>query len=179
MPKFKLTPKRSKPSQSDSAKKMYAIPSIVNRINTRELCRVVTRNTSTAPTEAEATFNLVCEAIPRELQMGNSVQLGSLGWLRLSFGSVGVDDVKDFDAASMIRNVRVVFTPSKELMNSIKTGLSFENVGVIEEGFTFPSIKAYQDYKTTGQLPVTGGGGSTTQPGGEDSDDTGSDGSFG
>lgn len=111
--------------------------------------------------------------------MGNSVQLGSLGWLRLSFGSVGVNDVKDFDAASMIRNVRVVFTPSKELMNSIKTGLSFENVGVIEEGFTFPSIKAYQDYKTTGQLPVTGGGGSTTQPGGEDSDDTGSDGSFG
>ena len=84
MPKFKLTPKRSKPSQSDSAKKMYAIPAIVNRINTRELCRVVTRNTSTAPTEAEATFNLVCEAIPRELQMGNSVQLGSLGWLRLS-----------------------------------------------------------------------------------------------
>ena len=50
---------------------------------------------------------------------------------------------------------------------------------MIEEGFTFPSIKAYQDYKTTGQLPVTGGGGSTTQPGGEDSDDTGSDGSFG
>ena len=67
----------------------------------------------------------------------------------------------------------------EELMNSIKTGLSFENVGVIEEGFTFPSIKAYQDYKTTGQLPVTGGGGSTTQPDGEDSDDTGSDGSFG
>lgn len=179
MPKFKLMPKKSKPGQPDSAKKMYAIPSVVNRINTRELCKVVTRNTSTAPTEAEATFSLVCDAIPRELQMGNSVQLGSLGWLRLSFGSVGVDDVKDFDAASMIRNVRVVFTPSKELMNSIKTGLSFENVGVIEEGFTFPSIKAYQDYKATGQLPVTGGGGSTTQPGGEDSDDTGSDGSFG
>lgn len=179
MPKFKLMPKKSKPGQPDSAKKMYAIPSVVNRINTRELCKVVTRNTSTAPTEAEAIFSLVCDAIPRELQMGNSVQLGSLGWLRLSFGSVGVDDVKDFDAASMIRNVRVVFTPSKELMNSIKTGLSFENVGVIEEGFTFPSIKAYQDYKTTGQLPVTGGGGSTTQPGGEDSDDTGSDGSFG
>lgn len=179
MAKFKLTPKMSKPGQADSEKKIYAIPSIMNRIDTRELCKVVTRNTSTAPTEAEATFSLVCDAIPRELQMGNSVQLGSLGWLRLSFGSIGVDDVKDFDAASMIRNVRVVFTPSKELMNSIKTGLSFENVGVIEGGFTFPSIKAYQDYKTTGQLPVTGGGGSTTQPGGEDPDDTGSDGSFG
>ena len=132
----------------------------------------MTRNTTTAPTEAESTFNLVCDGIVHELQQGNSVQLGELGWLRLSFSSEGVDDLTKFNAASMIKNVKIVFTPSKTLMADIKNGLEFENVGVVDEGFTFPSTKAYLDYKQTGQLPVQGGTGTTPGTGeGEDDGD--------
>ena len=168
--KFKFTKKLKKPFAPAEGTNWRAIPVTTNRLTTRSVCKVVTRNTTTAPTEAESTFNLVCDGIVHELQQGNSVQLGELGWLRLSFSSEGVDNLEDFNAASMIKNVKIVFTPSKTLMADIKNGLEFENVGVVDEGFTFPSTKAYLDYKQTGQLPVQGGTGTT--PGiGEDEDD--------
>ena len=116
----------------------------------------------------------VCDGIVHELQQGNSVQLGELGWLRLSFGSEGVEDLTQFDAATMIKNVKIVFTPSKALMAEIRKDLVFENAGVVEEGFTFPTTKAYLDYKQTGQLPTPGGSGT----GGSDDDDSGQ-GTFG
>ena len=155
MAKFKLTQKKN-PMKKDEPAKWYAIPSVVNRLTTRTVCKVVTRNTTTAPTEAESTFNLVCDGIVHELQQGNSVQLGELGWLRLSFGSEGVEDITKFDAASMIKNLKVVFSPSKTLLSSIEQGLEFENVGVVSDGFTFPSTKSYLKYLETGKLPVPG-----------------------
>ena len=171
MAKFKISQKKN-PVHKDEPAKWYAIPSIVNRLTTRTVCKVVTRNTTTAPTEAESTFNLVCDGIVHELQQGNSVQLGELGWLRLSFGSEGVEDITKFDAASMIKNLKVIFSPSKTLLSSIEQGLQFENVGVVSEGFTFPSTKSYLKYLETGKLPTPGdddeeeeeGGG--TEPGG-------------
>ena len=170
--KYKLGKKPKNPSDLEQGMSWRALPVIVNRLSTRSVCKVVTRNTTTAPTEAESTFNLVCDGIVHELQQGNSVQLGELGWLRLSFGSEGVDNLEDFNAASMIKNVKIVFTPSKTLMADIKNGLEFENVGVVDEGFTFPSTKAYLDYKQTGQLPVQGGTGTTPGTGeGEDDGD--------
>ena len=155
MAKFKLTQKKN-PMKKDEPAKWYAIPSVVNRLTTRTVCKVVTRNTTTAPTEAESTFNLVCDGIVHELQQGNSVQLGELGWLRLSFGSEGVEDLTKFDAASMIKNLKVIFSPSKTLLSSIEQGLEFENVGVVSEGFTFPSTKSYLKYLETGKLPTPG-----------------------
>ncbi len=168
MAKFKMTSKKN-PMKKDEAGKWYAIPSVVNRLNTRAVCKVVTRNTTTAPTELESSFNLVCDGIPHELQQGNSVALGSLGTLRLSFGSVGVDKIEDFNAATMMKNVKVLFTPSKELMSAIKDGLTFENVGVVEEGFTYPSVKAYQDYKVATR--TEGGGSGSGSGSGSDGDE--------
>ena len=141
--KFKFAKKRKNPTKPQEGDQWHAIPVTTNRLTTRSLCKVVTRNTTTAPTEAESTFNLVCDGIVHELQQGSSVQLGELGWLRLSFGSEGVEDLTQFDAASMIRNVKIIFTPSKTLMADIKNGLEFENVGVVDEGFTFATTKAY------------------------------------
>lgn len=161
MAKFKLSFKKN-PQKKDDSGKWYAIPSVSNRLDTRAVCKVVTRNTTTAPTELESSFNLVCDGIPHELQQGNSVRLGSLGTLRLGFSSEGVENPADFNAGSMIKNVKVIFTPSKELMSAVKEGLSFENVGVVEEGFTYPTLKDYLEYKVT----TRGEGGSTTPGGG-------------
>ena len=155
--KFKFARKSKKPFNPAEGMCWHAIPTVGNRLSTRAVCKLITRNTSTAPTEAESAFNLVCDGIVHELQQGNSVQLGELGWLRLSFGSDGVDDLGQFNAATMIRDVRIVFTPSKTLMADIRNGLQFENVGVVDGGFTFPSTKSYLEYKQTGQLPVATG----------------------
>ena len=159
--KYKLT-QRKNPIKKTDTPLWYAIPSTVNRQTTRAVCKTVTRNTTTAPTELESSFNLVVDGIPHELQQGNSVQLGRLGWLRLSFGSEGVENIKEFNPSSMIKNIKVVFTPSKELLADIKKDLTFENVGVVEGGFTFPDTRSYLKYKETGQLPVQGGTGSGT-----------------
>lgn len=152
MVKFKYT-KRRNPQKKDEAPKWYATPTIVNRMATRSVCKAVTKNTTYSPTEVEASFNLVCDSVPFQLQQGNSVQLGRLGWIRLGFGSEGVLDFKDFNPQSMIKNIKVIFTPSKELLNDIKQGLTFENVGVVENGFTYPSTKAYNEYTITGRKP--------------------------
>lgn len=160
MAKFKLSLKKN-PQKKDEPGKWYAIPTVTNRLDTRAVCKVVTRNTTTAPTELESSFNLVCDGIPHELQQGNSVRLGSLGTLRLSFSSTGVENPADFNASGMIKNVKVVFTPSKELMAAIKDGLAFENVGVVEDGFTYPSVKAYQEYKVATRGEGGGGGASS------------------
>ena len=109
---------------------------------------------------------------PSDLEQGMSWRALPVIVNRLSFSSEGVDNLEDFNAASMIKNVKIVFTPSKTLMADIKNGLEFENVGVVDEGFTFPSTKAYLDYKQTGQLPVQGGTGTTPGTGeGEDDGD--------
>lgn len=151
MAKYKLALKKD-PNKRNESGKWYAIPITVNSLDTR----AVTRNTTVAPTELETSMNLVCDGIPALLQQGNSVRIGSLGTLRLSFGSTGVENIDDFNAATMIKNAKIVFTPSKELKAAVQEGLSFENAGVIEEGFTYPSVQDYKKYKVADR---PGGGG--------------------
>lgn len=156
MVKFKLAFKKN-PQKRDEPGKWYANPIVSNALDTRAVCRAVTRNTTVAPTELEASMSLVCDGIPAQLQQGNSVRIGSLGTMRLSFGSAGAENIDAFNAATMIKNVKVIFTPSKELMGAIHDGLSFENAGVIEEGFTYASIKAYKEYQVSTRGEEGGG----------------------
>ena len=151
MAKYKVALKKD-PNKRNESGKWYAIPITVNSLDTR----AVTRNTTVAPTELETSMNLVCDGIPALLQQGNSVRIGSLGTLRLSFGSTGVENIDDFNAATMIKNAKIVFTPSKELKAAVQEGLSFENAGVIEEGFTYPSVQDYKKYKVADR-PAGGG----------------------
>ncbi len=165
MAKYKFV-KRKNPLKPQEGSLWYANPLITNRLETRAICKNLARNTTLSASELEFAFGTVCDAVPEQLAQGNSVQLGRLGWLRLSFGSEGVADIKDFDAATMIKNLKVVLTPSKELLEMLKQLLTFENAGVVENGFTFTTTRAYEEYKETGQLPVEGGS-STPDTGGE------------
>lgn len=136
------------PQKKEDPGKWYGSPVVGNRLNTTNVCKYVTRNTTLSPVELETGFKLVCDAIPSLLKQGDSVQLGNLGILRLSYGSQGVDNIEDFNT-SMIKDVRVIFTPSRELMNAIKDGLTFENVGVTANGFTFASVQDYKNFDVT------------------------------
>ena len=160
MTKYRLR-KIKNPLKKDDPGKWHGAPITENRMNTRNVCKSVTRNTTIAPTELETSFNLVCDGIPPLLQQGNSVQLGSLGTLRLSYGSKGVDNIEDFNT-SLIKDVRVIFTPSKELMNAIKDGLTFENAGVTANGFIFSSVQDYKNFEVTKR--TEGGGGEDDRP---------------
>lgn len=159
MAKFRFR-KIKNPQKKDDQGKWYGAPVVGTRWDTRAVCKHVTRNTTIAPTELESGFNLVCDAVPVLLKQGDSVQLGSLGTLRLSFGSLGVDNIEDFNT-SMIKEARVIFTPSKELMNGIRDGLTFENAGVTASGFTFASVQDYKNFEVTKR---TEGGGGDDRP---------------
>lgn len=167
MARYKFV-QRKTPLKQQENPLWYAIPVTTQRLATRNICKNVARNTTLSASELELAFSIVCDAVPEQLAAGNSVQLGRLGWMRLSFGSEGVADIKDFDAATMMKNIKVVFTPSKELMEEIKKDISFENVGVVENGFTFATTRAYEEYKETGQLPVEGGAQTPGTGGGSD-----------
>jgi len=77
---------------------------------------------------------------------GVSVTIGSLGKLRLSFGSEGVTDIDDFDAKTMIRNAKFVFTPSKELKAALAEA-EFELEGVVEDGVKYGTMASYKAAK--------------------------------
>ena len=151
------------PQKKDDQGKWYGAPVSTNRMNSHEVCRSVTHNTTIAPAELETCFNLVCDGVPDLLKQGNSVQLGNLGYLRLSQGSLGVENIEDFNT-SMIKDIRVIFTPSKELMNAIKDGLTFENAGVTANGFTFASVQDYKNYEVTKREEGGGSSGGGDRP---------------
>jgi hypothetical protein len=93
--------------------------------------------------------------------------VNGLGTFRLSFGSEGVEDITKFKAAEMIKNLRIIFTPDKQLQEDILSNVTFENAGVVEDGFTYPSLKDYLK-KVVSDRPATGDGGNSGGTGGGD-----------
>jgi hypothetical protein len=58
------------------------------------------------------------DVIPKYLFMGKSISLGELGTMRVSFGSEGVEEAKDFGAGK-INGIKIVFTPGVELKKQL------------------------------------------------------------
>ena len=61
----------------------------------------------------------------------------------------------------MIKNPRLIFTPSKEFRESVLNGIQFQNAGVLEDDISYASLADYKRAKG-----ITSGGSST---GGEES----------
>ena len=71
------------------------------------------------------------------------VQLGELGSIRLEYGSEGVAEPEDFHPRLM-RSARVVFPPSKKLMQEVRRHLSYEPGGIVADGVAFGSVESYR-----------------------------------
>lgn len=164
MQKYKLV-KRGNPSKPDAPKKWYAIPVSYEAQSVKVMTRAATENTTTAPIELEGSLELLGEYAKQQLLQGHTVRVGNLGTLRITFKSAGVDDITTFNAGQMIREPRIIFTPSKELRESVVQNLQFQNGGVLEDGVSYASLSDYKRAKG-----ITGGGsdnpGSGGNPGG-------------
>ena len=71
----------------------------------------------------------------------------------------------------MIKNPRILFTPSKEFRDTIVKNLQFENGGVLDGDINYASLADYKKAKgiTGGTTTEPGGSsGGGTEPGGED-----------
>lgn len=135
------------------------------------MTRAATENTTTAPIEMEAALELLGRHARQQLQQGHTVRVGDLGTIRVSFKSDGVENITDFNAGAMIKNPRIIFTPSKEFRESVLQGIQFQNAGVLDEGISYASLSDYKKAKgiTSGGSDDSGGssigGGGTGEDG--------------
>lgn len=151
MYKYKLV-KKINPQDKAAPKKWYAIPISEVPQTVKAMTRAATENTTTAPIEMEAALELLGRHARQQLQQGHTVRVGDLGTIRVSFKSDGVEDITDFNAGAMIKNPRIIFTPSKEFRESVLQGIQFQNAGVLDEGISYASLSDYKKPRVL--LPV-------------------------
>jgi len=133
-------------SEDKKGKKWYAIPASKGSLSADETAALAVADTTLSKGEYKHVMEVSSEKLIPAVIRGVSVTIGSLGKLRLSFGSEGVANIDDFDAKTMIRNAKFVFTPSKELKAALAEA-EFELEGVVEDGIKYGTMASYKAAK--------------------------------
>lgn len=156
--------KRINPNTKE--KLWYAVPASKGVMDIDETARMATADTTLSKGEYKHVMEVTGEKLMPLILSGITVTIGNLGKLRLSFSSTGVADIEEFDAKTMIKGAKFIFTPSKEMKEAL-AGATFEMEGVVEDGVKYGSKASY--YEVKGTAP----GGGTTEPGDGDGNDDG------
>jgi predicted histone-like DNA-binding protein len=98
--------------------KWYASPVNEGKITKTDLAKEIVNISSLSRGNVSNVIESLLDVIPKYLLMGRSISLGELGTMRISFGSEGVEEAKDFNA-SKINGVKIVFTPGVELKKQL------------------------------------------------------------
>jgi predicted histone-like DNA-binding protein len=115
---------RRNPAKKDAPKQFYASAQKTGDLTYDEIKKEISlRTTATAGDVALVIESLISD-ITSGLKAGKAVFLDKLGKFRLSFSSKGVATAKEF-TTDLIKGIRIVFTPCKELKLT-KKELSFE-----------------------------------------------------
>jgi len=133
-------------SENKQGKKWYAIPASKGSLDADETAALAVADTTLSKGEYKHAMEVSSEKLIPAVIRGVSITIGSLGKLRLSFGSKGVANIDDFDAKTMIRNAKFVFTPSKELKTALAKA-EFELEGVVEGGIKYGTMASYKAAK--------------------------------
>ncbi len=121
--KYRLIQKRN-PQDPEGPRKYYANPVNIGKMDIRSLAREIADRSSLTRGDIENVLTNLVEVLPTFLKLGMSIQLGDFGTLRLSISGEGASTPKTFNA-SMIKKVRVIFTPGPQLRNAL-ANVSFE-----------------------------------------------------
>lgn len=115
--KYKLIQKKN-PQAPEAPKKWYASPVNVGTLTLSEIASEIAGRSSLTQGDVENVLRNLLEQMPVFLRIGMSVKLGDFGIFRLSLSSEGKERPEEFSGAN-IRNIRILFTPSKTLKASI------------------------------------------------------------
>ncbi|MDR1679507.1 MAG: HU family DNA-binding protein [Prevotellaceae bacterium] len=116
--KYKLIQKVH-PTQPDAPRKHYAIPVNAGKFTLRNLSEEIAARTSLSRGDIENVLTTLVETMPVMLKVGLSIKLGNFGTFRLNLASEGVDNADEFTTAN-IKGVKIIFTPSAEMKQSLK-----------------------------------------------------------
>lgn len=125
--KFKLVSKRNLgDDKEETPEKIHAQIVSGDYISNEEFLEEVADSSGVGSAGTKAVLDRVNVVLARHLQHGRRVAVGELGTFRITLGSPGVADVKQFDT-NLIREPRVRFYPGKAL-RTIKSRTSFERL---------------------------------------------------
>ena len=106
------------PLDPSAPKKFYLIQKSVGSIGRDYLIKDTVRNTSLTPMEAATAIDYLFNAIPRLLELGFTVQLGELGYFRVTIKSEGSDLMEDA-APDKIKSMHLRFIPGEEIRKRV------------------------------------------------------------
>ena len=111
------TPLRN-PLDPAAPKKFYLIEKGVGNVDRNYLIKDMVRNTSLTPMEAATGIDYLFKAIPRFLELGFTVQLGTMGYFKVSIKSEGSDTVAEA-TPEKIRSMHLRFIPGNDIRKQV------------------------------------------------------------
>lgn len=120
---------RADPRDRTLPQKWYATPASRGRIDIDALSSDIAGASSLSPGDIANVIKSLVVSVPKFLMLGISVDLGDLGYMRISFSSKGFENKEEFDA-TQIDDIKIIFTPSTKL-KSILAASRFKAVKVL------------------------------------------------
>lgn len=147
---YKVNPKTKE-------KMWYAVPASKGLLDVDETAKMAVADTTLSKGECKYAMEVTNDKLVSLILSGLTISIGDLGKLRLSFGSKGAATIDEFDARTMIQNVKFIFSPSKSLKATL-AGATFQVEGVVEDGIKYGSVKSYRLAKGLDTGEEEGGG---------------------
>jgi predicted histone-like DNA-binding protein len=122
--KYKLIERKNPLNKEEKQGKWYASPVNEGKVTQKMIASDIVDLSSLSRGDVASVIENLLDTVPKYLLMGKSVNLGSLGTMRLSFSSKGAEKPEEFNS-SFIKNVKVVFTPSTDF-KAVINKISFE-----------------------------------------------------
>ena len=152
---YALVPRRN-PAKKDAPKLFYAASQKSGDLTFGEIKERIAHSTTATAGDVALVVESLIKVVGDALKEGKSVFLDRFGNFRLSISSKGSKTAKEF-TREMIRGVRILFRPAKELKIS-KTGLTYEQKESVTEQRAAIRAKLKGTAPVTPATPGTGGG---------------------
>ena len=106
------------PQDDTAPKKFYLIEKSIGNVDRNYLIKDMVRNTSLTPMEAATGIDYLFSAIPRFLELGFTVQLGTMGYFKVSIKSEGSDTLNEA-TPEKIKSMHLRFIPGHEIRKQV------------------------------------------------------------
>ena len=123
--------KRQNPQNREEEGKFYAQAQSTGEISLDDMAKRINQLCTVTRPDVLAVLAGLQIVIIDSLMAGLIVRMGDLGDLRLSLLSEGAPTKKEF-TESLVKKIRIVFTPTEEISNSLKS-IQLERTGTLKE----------------------------------------------
>ncbi len=128
--RYKLVPRQDFHKGALEGAKLY-YPQMLNNgnISFDELCDSIAQETALSSADVKGVMDRLARISSIHLKAGRSLNLGELGSLRVALCSDGAPNPEDYDASTMMRPLKIVFTPGK-LLTDIRKKATFDRITI-------------------------------------------------